>query len=306
MTVTSEAAAADAGAANDAGATGGDAGAQATSEGADAGADAGGEGGETATPDEIREVLGRSGMKTDSIVDAPAAAEGEEEEEVVPGADEAAAQAAAAAGEAEEEVVPPVKPDKPADAAATGEEREFTIEVEDANGNKHKISNIEDLPEDFEPKSNRQGLEILRDLQKLDAEREKYEADQAIQSAEAEKTERVTKIQEGWNNEFKELGISTDADKQKVYDYMAEENTRREKQGMPMLATIQDAKNGLAAKEAAAAAAAAKVAEKEDTRKKGALVGGSSAPASSNAPVYRGGARNADQAIKQMDLVNKL
>jgi hypothetical protein len=42
---------------------------------------------------------------------------------------------------------------------------------------------------------------------------------------------------------------------------------------------------------------------KQATRKKGGMVGGSSAPATSGGPVYKGGARNANQALSSMGIL---
>lgn len=245
---------------------------------------------DTVTPEEIREVLKGSGRDVSSIVSKPteiAKADTTETKEEKP----------------VDKVEEPKKPTEIAKATATDEPK-FTLEVEDAEGNKHEISKIEDLPEDFQPKNNRQGLQILHDLQKLENDKATYEQDKQSESQKAEQAERVTKIQEGWQTEFKELGITAKADQDKVFEYLRTENAKRQEQGRPMIASIEDAKNGMDALASREAAKETEKAEKDEARRKGGLIGGGSAASSGGAPPqYRGGATNAVQAAKSMGLL---
>lgn len=203
--------------------------------------------------------------------------------------------------------------DKPVDAPET---KEFSFEVTDKNGTTFKVNAGDDIDKtlaDFESESTAQIMKIIKDLGDLERQKADYEADQAKQAEETEKNERITAIQEGWTKETQELQASgridktTDAEGKnprltQVYDYMAEENEKRKESGRPIIESLEDALNGLEVKEAREAKEKAAKDAKETARKNGGLVGGSSAPVTGSGPVYKGGARNAQDAIRQMHL----
>lgn len=252
------------------------------------------------TPDEIAEVLKGTGRNVPTsaatdVGDGDSVAGDHTEEKLAPPEADITTDAPE-----EKPVVPkPTTPEKPVDGS---EVAKLTIEVEDAEGKKHEISSIEDLPDDFVPKSNKQGLEILDKLQDLKAKQVAADKETADTTEKAAREERVAKIQEGWQSEFKELGVTTQEGQDKIFAYMRTENAKRAEQGRPMIASIEDAKNGMDAVAMREAAAAADKVAKEEARRKGSLVGGGSAPGGTSAPVYRGGARNAVDAAKKMNL----
>lgn len=188
---------------------------------------------------------------------------------------------------------------------------DFSLTVEDAEGTSYKINSIEDLPEDFTPKNNRQIIQILQDLSKAEGEKAKYETDQQTQAVEADKAERVASIQEGWNSEIKDLQaqkrIPTGADNERiaqVYKYMGEENAKRMATGKPTIGSFEDALDKLETIEGRAAKVEADKTDKEQARKNGGLVGGSSAMATSTTPVYKAGsAKNVNQALRAQGLI---
>ena len=190
---------------------------------------------------------------------------------------------------------------KPA-APSTPSDEELSIEVVDADGVTHKISVIEDLPEDFSPKNNRQILEIVSQLSKLDAKRE-------TQAIETEKAQQEALIQEtkeaqfkSWDAEIAELAkdkriTSTDTERvNAVFGYMNEINNARIKAGNPNLVTsFEDALDKFEVKEAKDNAEAAKKNETEKAKAKASLIGRSSASANGDNYVYRAGsARSID------------
>lgn len=253
------------------------------------------------TADDVAKILGKDKVDTSNVTEVEDAEEDEPDTPEVP------------------EVAPvaDVKPadkveDKPVDVADV-DTPDFSVEVEDAEGKTHKIERIEDLPEDFEPKNNRQIMEILRDLSKQESAKASYEEEQITKQAEANTREAIAKIQTGWDEEIKSLQaekripITTDPTKneriEQIYKFMGEENTRREKAGKPPLATIEDVLDKLEKKEALEAKAKATSEAKETARKNGALIGGSSAPATGGTPTYKGGAKNANQALKMMGVL---
>lgn len=259
------------------------------------------------TPDEIAEALG---PKYKTVTPAKVAdKESEEKNETAkPKVDEGAA------GESSDN-----KPDnaggsteaKPvgakAEEVAATAEPDFSFTVEDSTGASFKIQpgdSIEDVLKDFDPKNNGQIIAILDQLREAKDSQATYQADKANETAEAEKASRVASIQQGWEDEFKQLGIKEDDRKADIYKYMADENNKREVANRPLIASIEDAKLGLEAREAKAASEQAAKDAKEEARKNGALVGGSSASATSGVPVYKAGtATNSGQALKAMGLL---
>lgn len=181
-------------------------------------------------------------------------------------------------------------------------DKEFFIEVEDADGVTHKISQIEDLPEDFVAKNNRQGYEILRSLDKLDRERDAYQADQVEQAAIAEKAAADAAQFDSWDREIAELGKgkridSADSDKvNKVFEHMNTVNKARIAANNPNLITsFEDALDKFEAFEAKNVASDKKKAENERAKSKASLIGGSNSTGAGAAqPYYSGRYRSMD------------
>lgn len=254
------------------------------------------------TPDEIAEALG---PKYKTVTPAKAA----DKEESTDDAAKTDTQPEKPAKEETAEEVSPAKPETVAkpEVAAPTTEPDFSFTVEDSTGASFKIQpgdSIEDVLKDFDPKNNGQIIAILDQLREAKDSQAKYQADKANETAEAEKADRVASIQQGWEDEFKQLGIKEDDRKADIYKYMAEENNKREAANRPLIGSIEDAKLGLEAREAKEASEQAAKDAKETARKNGALVGGSSASATSGQPVYRSGsAQNVHQALKSMNLI---
>lgn len=198
------------------------------------------------------------------------------------------------------------------DTPAPVEAPDFTLDVEDANGVTYKINGIEDLPEDFEPANNRQIIEILSNLGRLESERNAYEADQqADQEAEARQAE-IDTIQTSWNDEIKSLqgdkrlpvlaDGSVPPKVDEVFKYMQEENAKRIEAGRPTIRSFEDALDKLENKEFREAQNAKP--NKDEARKNGALVGGNSSPSGPPAQAYKAGsAKNIQEAIRQANLL---
>lgn len=190
----------------------------------------------------------------------------------------------------------------PAPEPATPTDEELSIEIEDAEGVTHKISQIEDLPEDFAPKNNRQIIEIVSQLAKLDGQREQA----AIAAEERAQQEAITQTRNeqfaSWDAEIAELGkqkrvdIADSERLDSVFAYMNEVNSARIKAGNPNLVTsFEDALDKFEVKEAKDSAAAAKQSDNERAKAKASLIGRSSAAANSEPYVYRAGsARSID------------
>lgn len=270
----------------------------------------GGEQLEGTTADEVAQVLNLP--TAEAQPEAPETEQGEAEEEqpseVVPDTP--------AAEQPPEQPAAPEEP-KPAEETAQPEAPNFTIEIEDAQGNKFTVGpddNLEDVLAEFEPKNNGQVLQLMRELDRLQGEKQNWEAQEAATTAEAEHTKLITSIQEGWNKEITELQgqkripVSADGKDnervQQVYAFMSEENEKRVAAGKPMIQSFEDALDKLELKELREAEKAKSKEAKEEARRKGGLVGGSSAPASSGSPVYHAGtARNASEAIHSLGLL---
>lgn len=185
----------------------------------------------------------------------------------------------------EEEVTPAIPSDE-----------ELFIEVEDANGVTHKISKIEDLPEDFEPKSNRQGLEILQQLGKLEAKIEAREADKAEAQAKADLAESQQRQLASWDKEVAELAKQKRIDAKDteriddVFKLMNEINQARAKAGNPnRITSFEDALDKFVAKEAADKAEADAKNDNERAKVKSSLIGRSSSAGAGEPPVYVAG-----------------
>lgn len=185
---------------------------------------------------------------------------------------------------------------------ATPSDSELFIEVEDGDGVTHKISQIEDLPEDFTPKNNRQIIEIVSQLAKLDTQREADAAKAAEDAEVAAITEAQTQQFKSWDAEIAELDKQKrfdgkDGDKaNEVFGYMNEINAARTKAGNPNLITsFEDALEKYEAKQARDTEETGKKNDTERAKQKSGLIGKSSAAAGGDHYVYRAGsARNID------------
>lgn len=213
---------------------------------------------------------------------------------------------ASAEADADEDVDEDTNADE---AEASPSDEAYHLEVEDANGKKYKVSSIDDLPEDFEPKNNRQVIELLDGLNKLETAKkeaqaaENQKADAAL--VERNKNEQLT----SWDTEIKDLRKEGRLDKPKiaagedgfmddlavkkvdgVFKLMAEINAKRQAAGNPnLLRSFEDALDKYEAIEARKATDAAKKTETDLAKQKAGLIGKSSAAASNDAPVYVAG-----------------
>lgn len=200
----------------------------------------------------------------------------------------------------EEPETPPEEP-KPAEPATPSDEDLF-IEVEDREGVTHKISSIEDLPADFEPKNNRQIMEIIKATDNLDNQRAEREV-KAEEAAEAQAVQEAQTAQfKSWDAEITELAKTdrvdaTDMDYlNDVFGHMNDINAARVKAGNPNLITsFEDALDKYEAKQAADKVEEDKKNENSKAKAKSALIGRSSAAAGGDRYVYKAGsARNID------------
>lgn len=185
---------------------------------------------------------------------------------------------------------------------------DFSFEVQDAEGKTYKITKIEDLPEDFDPKNNRQIMEIIAQANKLEGDIAKHEADQAVAEEKAILSAAQKEISDGWTVEIQELvdeGLlakpklaennpkynedpavkKTDA----VWKFIKDTNEARKKVNNPnMLTSFRDAYERMELRDI-------KAKQAEDGKKEGDLakakagVIGTSSTTSTETPVYRAG-----------------
>jgi hypothetical protein len=204
---------------------------------------------------------------------------------------------------AEEEPVEPEEAEpEPLAEPAIPTDTELFIEVEDGDGVTHKISQIEDLPADFTPKNNRQIIEIVSQLTKLDNQREANEVKAASEAEVKAQADIQTAQFKSWDTEIGALAKdkrieATNTDRiNDVFGYMNEINAARTKAGNPNLVTsFEDALDKFEAKESKDAAIAAEKNGNDLAKQKSAIIGKSSAAAGGDTYVYRAGsARNID------------
>jgi hypothetical protein len=276
---------------------------------------------ETTTPEEVKSILGKSGM---SLPAEPTAAEDDEEgdEPDAPLAkeDDAAGEGQDAEEIANEDPIEPEEEDKPEPAtdkvedAPSADDDKYSFTVEDANGVTYKITagaKMSEVLDGFELKNDGQALDILKELQKVETQKESDEAASQDKAAKAEHEQNVANIRKGWEKEVAGLaaekripeGDDGEARIAEVYKFMHEENGKRIEANRPTIGSFEDALDKLENKEARDAKDKASKEAKDKARENGGKVGGSSAPATSSAPVYKGGARNANEAIKVMGLL---
>lgn len=202
------------------------------------------------------------------------------------------------AEEQEEQVTDPEKPvEQPKTTeVATPSDEDLFIEVVDAEGVTHKITTIDDLPEDFSPKNNRQILEIIKATQELDAERNRRDEAATTEAEQAEIKANQDAQFKSWDKEIVEMvkGKRLDNNGQDrvndVFGYMNEINASRIKAGNPNLITsFEDALDKFEAKERADGETEAKKTELDTAKKKAALIGKGSSSASTKPFFYRAG-----------------
>jgi len=192
----------------------------------------------------------------------------------------------------QEELEEPTKTLEP----STPSDEELFIEVEDAEGVTHKISKIEDLPEDFSPKNNRQILQIVSQLNKLETQMEQREI--ARQEA-ADKAETVAAQQaqfSAWDNEIEELHKQKRIDPSdvervnKVFEHIATINKARGKAGNPNLITsFEDGLDKFEIVEAKNKADEEKKKENDRAKLKSSLIGGSTSTGGGSGQRYYSG-----------------
>lgn len=139
------------------------------------------------------------------------------------------------------------------------DDSDLYVEVEDAEGNKVKITKTSDLPSDFIYKDSRQPLEILdalNDLKDKKAERAKLRSENDTLEDSNSTRERVATL---WSSEIEAMqadetlpGGTIDWEKgeypnaktkeqvEGLFTFMTEENIRREKDGRPYIVSLRD------------------------------------------------------------------
>lgn len=139
------------------------------------------------------------------------------------------------------------------------DDSDLYVEVEDAEGNKHRITKIGDLPSDFIYKDSRQPLEIydaIDELKAKKAERAKLREENATLEDSNSTRERVAQL---WSAEIAAMqedetlpGGTIDWEKgeypnaktkeqvEGLFTFMTEENVRREKEGRPYIVSLRD------------------------------------------------------------------
>jgi hypothetical protein len=179
------------------------------------------------------------------------------------------------------------------------------IEVEDAEGVTHKISKIDDLPEDFSPKNNRQIIEIVAQLTKLDQQMNDRERTRAQEALLAEQTRVQQEQFDAWDKEIAELVkqkrvTASDTDTtNKVLEFMAKVNTDRAKAGNPnLIYSFEDALDKYEAVQAKEAANDKQKQENDRAKAKASLIGGSNSTGAGSSSVYvSGSARSMDDIV---------
>lgn len=277
------------------------------------------DGGVTTTPEEVASVLNLPKVTVADDKGDEDATDETDASDADDSADDAGDSTDSADDANTEAVVEPAEkvvetPVAPVDVAS--DTKQFELVVEDVNGEKITLKPGDDLEQalkDFEPKSNGQIFKIIDDFQQLRAEQKTFNDEQTTKAAEAEQAQELATIQSGWDKEIaslqgnKRVPVTVDGSANErvtqVFDFMGKENDARVADGRPLLRSFEDALDKLELRETKEAAAQAEKDAKELARAKGGVVGGSSAPATSGAPVYKGGARNANEALKSLGVI---
>lgn len=266
------------------------------------------------TPEEVLSVMGKGPEPEGEPETPPADPDGGEPPA---GADKVPADPDDAPADPETPPAPAADPTPTPPAPAPPEEApSFAVEVEDAQGNKITIepgANIEEVLKDFEPKSNGQIFQIIKDVMAAEQSQKEYQAEQEQQARDEQAKTAIAEVQAGWDKEItalqgsKRLPVDAAGKSEErvteVFKFMADVNAEREKNGQPPVSSFEDALDKLELKERKDAEAKKAKEEKDLARKRGGIVGGSSAPASSGGPTYAGGARNANAALRQMGFI---
>jgi len=205
----------------------------------------------------------------------------------------------------------PIVEDPVVDETPAIADDELYLEVEDAEGTKFRITKIEDLPEDFVPKNNRQILELVRDTDKLTKEIERRDAERATAEQTAAITAREAEITTAWDAELQALIDAGDIPKPKVdenspkyaedpavvktdavFKFMKEENDRRKEAGNPnLLTSFRDAFYLQEREAMKAEKVAADKTESDRAKAKAGNIGGNPS-SNTDAPVYKAGSYN--------------
>lgn len=251
------------------------------------------------TAEEVSQVLGLPTQEPEAAAEEEAEAETAEE---------------TATEEAAPEVETTAEETEQVEEQAQVEAPDFNLEVEDANGDTIVIepgANLEEVLATFKPKNNGQIFQIIKDVMQKESEQKAWEEQEQTKAQEAEYQQRLTETRQRLDNEViklqgeKRLPLDGKIEerKEQVFAFMVKENEARAKDGRPFIQSFEDALDKLELRESREAAAQAAKEAKETARKNGGLVGGSSAPASSGAPAYKGGARTANEALQSMNLL---
>ncbi len=246
-------------------------------------------------------------------------------------ADDAAAQAAKAEADAKTEAdARAAAGDKGAEQAPKVEAapvivKDYSLIVQgadttDAEGNvvpgkEYKVEKIEDLPEDFIPRHNRQVMEIIRNLDKLEATKAKDEFESATVAEQQASVAAQAKTLQSWDAEIKAMqkaGVigepklkETDpnyltdpamVEVAKVFAFMEKTNNARRAAGNPnFITSFEDAYDKMDRADRVAKDVAAAKAEAETAKLKASVIGGGSSGAGSGeAPVYVAGQAGGD------------
>lgn len=215
--------------------------------------------------------------------------------------------------ESEDEEVKEAEADKPDEETTDTVEQkpsdeELFVEVEDLNGKSYKITKIEDLPADFEPKNNRQIMEIIAQTNKLETQI----SERVATAAQAEQQAIIDGVRDGhmkaWDGEIKTLIDEKLLDKPKlasdnpkyaedpavakvdaVYKYMNEVNTQRREAGNPnLLTSFRDTFELMEYRDMKVAQAEAKKTETDLAKTKAGVIGNNSTT-NKDVPVYLAG-----------------
>lgn len=264
--------------------------------------------------------------RTDASGDGPGSGAGSGETTDEQKATEAAAEAArveAAAAEAKR--VEQAARDKSTQQGDAPVAKDYSLTIKGADtvdaegkiipGKDYKIEKIEDLPEDFQPRYNRQILEIISTLNDLNTARAKDEAkaaaDAEASAASAAEAEAKTEMLTSWDAEIAVLQKAGEIPEPKlkptdpnylkdpalvqvaaVFDYMEKTNKERTTAGNPnLLRSFADAFEKMDRATLKAARDKAAKDEADTAKLKAGVVGGGSAKGGTGntAPVYVAG-----------------
>jgi hypothetical protein len=237
------------------------------------------------------------------------------------GGDSGQGEAGAVIGDQGAQQEKPPAEEKPVETPAIKPE-DYALEVEDAAGTKYTINSIDDLPDDFTPKSNKQALQILDDLRELQTKRKADEEQVAVAAAEKQRNDAQAEVQKGWMTEIEALQADGRIDKPKikegqpgfledpaikrmdeVFTFMVNENKSRLAKGIAPIRSFTDALTHLELKEARAAKVTADRASADVAKRKAGLLSGAGGAGNGSGVAdqpYRAG-----QAQDIFDVINR-